>query len=149
MRKIGLALSALAVGALVGVGPVLAATKKKTSTKKTITVTLKGSNEAPTKGPAKGKGTAKLVLDSKKGQVCFTLSYSGIDTVTMSHIHSGKSGQAGPVVVPLFTTSATAKKKGCVNASASLVAKIIKKPSAYYVNIHTKKYPGGAIRAQL
>jgi hypothetical protein len=33
--------------------------------------------------------------------------------------------------------------------SKSLLAAIKKKPSAYYVNVHTKKYMGGAIRGQL
>jgi hypothetical protein len=154
MRKIVVVLFALAVAALVSVGPALGAPKKggtkKTPTKKTITVTLKGSNEAPTKGPAKGTGSAKLTLDSKKNQVCFKLTYSHIDTVTMSHIHIGKPGHAGPVVVAFFTSSKAAKKNGCVTApKKGVVAAIIKKPSGYYVNIHTKKYLGGAIRGQL
>jgi hypothetical protein len=153
MRKIVVVLFALAVAALVTVGPALGAPKKgatkKPPTKKTINVTLKGSNEAPTKGPAKGTGTAKITLDSKKGQVCFKLTYSHIDTVTASHIHLGKPGHAGPVVVAFFTSSKKAKKNGCVTASKSTVAAIIKKPSGYYVNIHTTKYPGGAIRGQL
>ncbi|HEV3228740.1 MAG TPA: CHRD domain-containing protein, partial [Solirubrobacteraceae bacterium] len=137
-----------AVAALLAVGPALAAPKKggtkKPATKKTITVTLKGSNEAPTKGPAKGTGTAKITLDSKTGKVCFKLTYSHIDTVTASHIHKGGAGHAGPIVVAFFTSSAAAKKNGCVTGSKSTVAAIIKKPSAYYANIHTTKYPGGA-----
>jgi hypothetical protein len=36
-----------------------------------------------------------------------------------------------------------------VNASKTVVAAILKTPGAYYVNIHTKKYPDGAIRGQL
>jgi hypothetical protein len=36
-----------------------------------------------------------------------------------------------------------------VKASKSLISAIEKKPGAYYVNIHTAKYPAGAIRGQL
>ena len=36
-----------------------------------------------------------------------------------------------------------------MKAAKSLITAIAKSPSAYYVNIHTIKYPAGAIRGQL
>jgi len=148
MRKLGVVLIALAAGMLTTGAPAVAkkTTTKKSATKKTISVHLSGKQEVP-KGSPKGKGTAKLTLDSSKGQVCYTLTWSGIKTPTASHIHQGKKGTSGAIVIPLFTTAA--KHSGCVSAKKSLVAAIIKKPSGYYVNVHTKDYPGGAIRAQL
>ena len=113
---------------------------------KTFTVTLSGKQETP-KGSPTGKGTAKLVLNSSTGRVCFNLTYSGIGTPTAAHIHQGKKGVAGPVVIPIF--GGTPKKKGCVKASKSLIGKILKSPTGYYFNIHTAKYPGGALRGQL
>jgi hypothetical protein len=113
---------------------------------KTFTVKMTGSQETP-KGSPTGKGSATITLNQSKGQVCFKLTWSGIDTPTASHIHQGKKGVAGPVVIPFF--GGAPKHSGCVKASKSLIGKIAKSPSGYYVNIHTAKYPGGAIRAQL
>jgi hypothetical protein len=112
---------------------------------KTYTVSMSGKAETP-KGDPNGKGTAKIKIEQSKGEVCFTLTWSGIGTPVAAHIHKGKKGVAGPVVIPLF---AKAKHNGCVKASKSLLGKINKSPSSYYVNIHTQAFPGGAIRAQL
>jgi CHRD domain len=113
---------------------------------KTFTVTMTGKAETP-KGAPNGKGTAKITLEPGVGKVCFRLSWSGIGTPTASHIHQGKKGVAGPVVIPIF--GGTPKHSGCVKAAKSLINKIAKNPAGYYVNVHTAKYPAGAIRAQL
>jgi hypothetical protein len=113
---------------------------------KSITVKMDGKQESPAASTT-GTGSAKITLNDTKGQVCFKLSWSGIGTPSAAHIHKAVKGKAGPVVVPLF--SGTPKKSGCVSASKSLVAAIIKKPGSYYVNVHTAKYPGGAVRGQL
>jgi hypothetical protein len=144
MRKIVLVVLAFAVGGLIAGGATLAATTVAT---KTLTLQMTGSQEVP-KGSPTGSGSARISLNSSTGQVCFNLKWSKIDTPTASHIHKGAVGKAGAVVVPLFPMPPP-KHTGCVSASKSLVAAIMKKPSAYYVNLHTKKYPGGALRAQL
>jgi hypothetical protein len=113
---------------------------------KTFTVSLSGKQERP-KGDPDGKGTAKIKLEQSKGEVCFRLTWSGIGTPTAAHIHQGKRGVAGPVVVPIF--GGAAKHSGCVHADKKLIGKIAKSPASYYVNIHNQKYPGGALRAQL
>jgi hypothetical protein len=111
---------------------------------KTFTVSMSGAKETP-KGAPNGKGTAKVTLE--KGKVCFKLTWSGIGTPTAAHIHQGKAGVAGPIVIPFF--GGAAKHSGCVAAKQSLINKIQKSPSNYYVNVHTKAFPAGAIRAQL
>jgi len=104
-----------------------------------------GKSESP-KGAAKGKGTAKITITGTK--VCWKFTgISGIDKVTASHIHAGKAGKSGNVVVAFF--AGPLKMTGCVASNAATVKAIEKTPAAFYVNIHTVKYPAGAIRGQL
>jgi CHRD domain-containing protein len=112
---------------------------------RTFTVTMSGKGESP-KGDSNGRGTAKIKIEASKGELCYRLTWSNIGTPVAAHIHKGKKGTAGPVVIPLF---AKAKHTGCVKASKSLLSKIVKSPASYYVNVHTQQFPGGAIRAQL
>ncbi len=113
-----------------------------------LSTKLAGAAEAPGPGAEKGSGSAKLAFDSKKGQVCYTLTASGIDAATMAHIHKGASGIAGPVVVPL-TAPANGRAKDCAPVTADVMAAILAAPSDYYVNVHTATFPKGAIRGQL
>ncbi len=113
---------------------------------KALTTEMLGKNEVP-KGSPTASGKATITLNATKGTVCWKFTVKGLDTVNASHIHKGPKGKSGNVVVPLFVGKL--KTRGCVNASKSLVAAIQKSPKAYYVNIHTNKYPAGAIRGQL
>jgi hypothetical protein len=112
----------------------------------TLHATLSGKKEVPKAG--NGTGTARLTLDAKKGRVCFRFKLKHVGTVMAGHIHKGGKKVAGPISVPLFA-SATKQPKGCTTASKSLIKAIIKKPSAYYVNVHSAKFPAGAARGQL
>ncbi|HEY1514093.1 MAG TPA: CHRD domain-containing protein [Gaiellaceae bacterium] len=40
-------------------------------------------------------------------------------------------------------------RASCTTTSAALAAAIVRRPAAYYVNVHNAKYPGGALRGQL
>jgi hypothetical protein len=113
---------------------------------RTFTVPMNGKQEVP-KGDPNGTGTAKITLEPSKGKVCFKMSWHAIDTPVASHIHQAKKGTAGPVVIPFF--AGAPKHSACVSAAKSLINKIAKKPGNYYVNIHTAKFPGGALRGQL
>ncbi len=136
MRK-GLILVAL-------VGALFPAVALGGAAKNELKATLLGANETP-KGSPTGKGTVELYMRGAT-KVCWEFTYSGIGTPAAAHIHKGARGKAGPVVVPL---GAAFKKKGCTTASAALLRAITKTPGAYYVNVHTAEYPGGAIRGQL
>lgn len=113
----------------------------------TIKVALTGAVEVPT-GDPDGTGTASVTIDPVKGQICYTLTASGIDTATMAHIHKGAAGVAGPVVVPL-DPPATGSASGCKPVEAAVITAILAAPSDYYVNIHTAAFPKGALRGQL
>jgi len=139
MKKTLLTSIALSVVALLVAATALAADT-------TFTVKMSGKQESP-KGDPDGKGTAKITLSPSRGKVCFKITWSGIGTPNAAHIHKGAKGVAGPVVIPFFATPP--KHSGCVKAKKSLISAIAKHPKSYYVNVHNKKYPAGALRAQL
>lgn len=141
MRKIVLLLAMAATVVVMAVGIASAATAQ------TYTVHLKGSAETP-KGSPTGTGTFKFQLLTSTGQLCYSLKWSGIGSAAAAHVHKGKAGVAGNIVIVLSGTPPVAHS-GCVKASKTLLKAIKKSPKAYYVNVHTAKYPGGAIRAQL
>lgn len=114
---------------------------------KTLTTTMLGSNEVP-KGAPRGSGKAVITLNAGTRKVCWTFSnLKGISKVSASHIHKAPKGKSGNVVVPFF--AGALKTKGCVKAAKSIITAIERRPSGYYVNIHTMRYPAGAIRGQL
>jgi hypothetical protein len=92
-----------------------------------------------------GSGTATVTIRLGKGQLCFTLSVSGLTNVTAAHIHRASTGD---VVVPL-TAPTSGTSSGCVNVEKSLLQEILANPSAFYVNVHTTAFPGGQIRGNL
>lgn len=112
----------------------------------TLRTTMTGKAESP-KGDPNGKGTAKFKIERSKGELCYSLIWHRIGNPVAAHIHKGKKGVSGPIVIPLF--AGTPKHSGCVKASKSLLAKIVKSPKSYYVNVHNARYPGGALRGQL
>jgi hypothetical protein len=115
--------------------------------------TLTGAAEVPGPGDPDASGTAFITLNQGQGEVCFDLSWAGIDgTVTAAHIHIGSAVEAGDVVVGLFTDvalSGTDSASGCVAASEELIKAIRQNPENYYVNVHSDVFPAGAIRGQL
>jgi hypothetical protein len=138
--------SALAVAVLAGLAVLCGSAGAATGGPKTINTNMSGIQAVPS-GEPKGRGSAKITLNAAKGKVCFDLTWAKIGTPTAAHIHKGATNKSGNVVVPLF--AGKAKHKGCVSAAKTVVAAIVKKPDGYYVNVHTSKYPAGAIRGQL
>ena len=140
MRRavIGLVISLLALIAVLAASAATSATK--------FEVALKGSNESPA-APASNKGTVELTLNAKTGKVCWEFKLARIDgKPNQAHIHKGKRGVSGNVVVPL---GAAYKRQGCTTASKALVRSILKSPAGFYLNVHNAKHPLGAMRGQL
>jgi len=125
----------LIIGAVVGLGLGTAAAAADTALKADL-------------AGAGGSGTAKVSV-SDAGQVCWQLSVKGLTDVTAAHIHKGAAGASGPPVVPMTAPDASGASKGCAAASADVAKDLVANPGNYYVNVHTKAAPGGAIRGQL
>ena len=136
---IALVISALALAGVVAANAATAKTVK-------FEVALKGTNEKPA-APASNKGKVEVTLNTTTGKVCWDFKLAKIDgKPAQAHIHKGKAGVSGNIVVPL---GANYKRQGCTTASKALVRAILKKPRAYYVNVHNVKHPAGAMRGQL
>jgi hypothetical protein len=133
-------LAVVAVTLLVGSVAVAAAVAKSGNS---LHATLTGKAETP-KGDPDGSGSAEVKINGTS--VCWELKTARIGTPTAAHIHKGKPGVAGPVVVPFGKSY---KAKGCTTATMAVAGAIKKNPSAYYVNVHNAKYAGGALRGQL
>jgi CHRD domain len=112
----------------------------------TVSATLTPAQEVP-------KPTGKLSATSgsftgtmtPSGKLTYTLTFKGLSgPATASHLHKGKPGTSGPVVVPLCPPGCTSPLKGTKTVSKSFLAAM--KGGDAYVNVHTKKNPGGEIR---
>jgi CHRD domain len=108
------------------------------------TLQLQGTTEP------NASGTAGLRLRRDAGKVCYRLQVANVTLPTVAaHIHRGAAAVNGPVVVPFTAPDAQGTSSGCADAAASLIDEIMANPAGFYVNVHTKEHPGGAIRAQL
>jgi hypothetical protein len=106
--------------------------------------TLSGKAEGVPKGDPDGRGTVEVKINGTS--VCWEIKTSKVAKLLAAHIHKGRAGVAGPVVVPFGKAY---KSKGCITVPAAVAAAIKNNPNAYYVNVHNAKYPGGALRGQL
>jgi glucose/arabinose dehydrogenase len=116
-----------------------------------LRASLKGKTEVPGPGDPDGEGQSNVFLNQETRHVCFSIVVSGITLpASAAHIHVGKAGVAGPVVIPLTPPDATGVSSGCASdVDPALIEAIIDKPSQYYVNVHTADFPAGALRGQL
>lgn len=139
---------ALSAPLLVAVAGVAFAPLADAKTSSPLKASMSGRSEVP-KGDLDGSGSARITLDRSRGRVCYAITMTKTGTVGAGHIHAGKAGVAGAIVIPLFDKP-TRAPRGCVGGvSKSLIAKVQGNPSGYYVNVHNAAHPAGALRGQL
>jgi CHRD domain len=114
-----------------------------------LSTVMTGAAEVPGPGDPDGRGTAKIIVNPGKAQICWELNVRDIETATAAHIHSAPAGIAGPVVLGLSAPVTNNNSTGCETVARSLADAIRKSPQAFYVNVHNATYPAGAIRGQL
>lgn len=111
-----------------------------------LTAKLDARHETPApKAAARGTGLFTATLSGRV--LTWKLTFSRLTGPALAaHIHLGKPGVAGPVVVPLCGP--------CVSGVHKRVVVTLKVRNALlhgraYVNVHTKKNPAGEIRGQV
>jgi hypothetical protein len=142
-------LAALAAVALVAL-PATAA--KKPAKKYERFTALIGKEEAPAAGDPDGYGAADLTITGNK--VCFRIIAKDIEQVFAAHIHKAAPGQAGDIVVDLYSAKGKSQTlppriSGCAKTTTAIAKDIAKNFDDYYVNVHNEPFPGGALRGQL
>jgi len=112
---------------------------------------LGGSGERPAaKGVKAGAGglfRGIVTRTGGKSTISWSLTFTKLNGAALAaHIHIGKPGRAGPVVVPLCGPCRSGQ-----NGTAPLSAKALSALASgnTYVNVHTKRNPGGEIRGQV
>jgi CHRD domain/Protein of unknown function (DUF3455) len=114
-----------------------------------LIASLEGRNEVTAGATA---GQALELIGIQGSTLSYSVTWRGIGTPTEADIHAGVRGVDGPVVVPLFTTPPPADgfASGSVTVTDStLLAALRSDPGGFYTDLHTTKFPGGAVRAQL
>jgi hypothetical protein len=130
--------AALAAGGLAAVG--------KEGTYR-LSAKLTAAREVPKpKGvPTAATGTFTGTLKGKT--LHFKLTFAHLSgKATAAHIHRGKAGKAGPVLVPLCGPCKSGVTKTLTVTSAQRDAI---EHGMTYVNVHTKRNLGGEIRGQI
>ena len=149
MRKLGrlLRVLALVLGLLVSVRSTFAT---QVADDVNLLAELTGTTEVPAPSDADGSGAASIILRTGAYAVCWGIKVMNVTLpAAAAHIHRGAAGEAGPVVVGLSAPDANGDTSGCVGAGPPVIGEINTNPAAFYVNVHTTDFPGGAVRGQL
>jgi hypothetical protein len=123
-----------------------------------LEATLSAAAEVPGPGDPDLSGTADLVVNPRKGTVCFDVELdaasAGADTVVALHIHPSVAGAActasqdcAPAIDLDFGDEGL---EGCAKKlGKQLLSSIVDEPEQFYLHVHTARFPAGAARGQL
>ncbi|WP_329085383.1 CHRD domain-containing protein [Streptosporangium sp. NBC_01469] len=115
---------------------------------------LLGRNEVPEPGKKvndrDGIAVAKFRIQGNR--FYYFVQWKRTAKPSAFHIHKGKAGTNGPVVIDLLSNGRIRGNTsfGSVAVKDSSLLKGIKSnPKNWYANLHTKQFPDGAVRGQL
>ena len=157
MRRRTLTVAALATAVVALVVTATAAADHPGAGGTPFFITATGAQEIPGPGaPLPAMTTGVVRLNSGQEEICFQLESTGFTetgpmAVFAAHIHvitDQPVPGAGPPLVP-FPVSPTGDTDTCVFAPRETIMAIRQNPENYYVNLHTRAFPGGAVRSGL
>lgn len=141
------ALLGAAAVALMAAGAAPAGSSKTVATYRAALAPGAEVPKATAPATAKGQFTATVSEDGAVRTIRWTLTFRGLSgKAVAAHIHKGRRGVAGGVIVPLCGPCKTGRtgrstiSRGTADALAKGLA---------YVNVHTGKNPAGEIRGQV
>ncbi len=146
MRKSALAVGAVLVMSLALVAIAAGAGHEKYTVSSKLT---SGADVPKPKGASGASGTfsGTYVENSSGATLKWKLSYKGLTGPALqAHIHLGKVGVSGNVIVPLCGPCKNGMT-GTSKISKHVVDSL--EHGTTYVNVHTKKNPAGEIRGQI
>ncbi|MFF5143981.1 CHRD domain-containing protein [Streptomyces sp. NPDC013157] len=131
-------------------------TSHSSTTSVVLAASLRGANEVPVAGgPAVGDkdGAALEFIQVKGDKVTVAVTWRGTGRPTDLHIHQGAKGANGGVKIDfgkLLKKARGHSVAGSVKVTdKALLAQLTTDPGAFYANLHTAEFPGGALRGQL
>jgi len=144
---------------------VLNSAKVQAQEGQTFSASLSGKDEVPPT-ESNSTGTAKFQVDENSSQVSYWVNVTGIKKINQAHIHNGTEGQNGDIVVTLTKNKSAKGNDDLPNIgfSGNITKDDLQGPlkdkeltdlvslmsdGNAYVNVHTDKYPDGAIRGQI
>ena len=138
---------ALGAAALVVSGGATGATHTQSMTKMTFTAVLNAGQEKPVPKGTKSGAAGKFTATVSGSTVTWKLTFSHLTgPATAAHVHAGKKGVPGPVIVPLCGPCSS-PASGTRTVTAAQLKQM--KNGGTYVNVHTAKNPAGEIRGQI
>ena len=123
---------------------------------------LTGKDEVPATD-TKTTGIAEFTSNGADSMM-YKVNVTDMQKVTAAHIHKGKVGENGPVVVTLFKTDSPSATTSGVLSEGNITSANLEGPLSgkslndlinlinngeAYVNVHTEANPNGEIRGQL
>ena len=110
-----------------------------------VSANLTGATPLP-KGERHASGTAVLGLNAGRKKICWTIVLTGVHAPLSAQLRKAPAHKTGPVIVSFGQRFA---RSGCVPVSAGVVTALGKHPSAYYIDVATRRNLEGLLRGQL
>ncbi|MPV88681.1 CHRD domain-containing protein [Georgenia ruanii] len=129
-------------------GPGAAAAEAAPQAGRSLVASLHGRDVVGHPGDPDGTGRARITVNTAQRQVCYRLDASRIDAATQAHVHRGRAGENGALVVTLKAPQ-RGRATGCVGVSRETARDLLRQPNLFYVDVHTRQYRAGALRGQL
>lgn len=99
--------------------------------------------------PSQARGAAELSLDTQSRNLAWTIHFAGMSApLSAAHFHgpATTAGNAG-ILVPIDAGKGQSPLTGFATLTQPQIDEVL--AGRWYINLHTRTYPGGEIRGQV